>query len=157
MSTGSASRAPSPPADVRFDRDDRPVLPHRPILHVLREIRAIATALTPARGILRDRIVAIVLVTIIVDLVCAVLAYAIERHGTGTEIHTFGTALFWTSTQLLTVSSQLKNPVTGAGQVLDVAMEAYAITVVASLAGSFGSFFHHRSAERAALPGIIEA
>jgi hypothetical protein len=29
-------------------------------------------------------------------------------------------------------------------------MEAYAITVVASLAGSFGAFFHGRSRERRA-------
>ena len=29
-------------------------------------------------------------------------------------------------------------------------MEAYAITVVAALAGSFGAFFHRRSGERMA-------
>ena len=120
----------------------------------MRQIRETRRGAPPAHDDLRTRIAAILALTIVVDLVCAVLAYSIERHGTGTEIHTFGTALFWTSTQLLTVSSQLKNPVTGAGQVLDVAMEAYAITVVASLAGSFGAFFHRRSAERSAASGI---
>ena len=83
--------------------------------------------------------------SVIVDLLCAVLAFLLERHGHGTEITSLGTALFWTSTQLLTISSSIKNPVTSAGQVLDVAMESYAITVVAGLAGAFGAFFHHRS------------
>ena len=57
-----------------------------------------------------------------------------------TELRSFGSAIFWTSTQLLTVSSSIKNPISTAGRVLDVAMEAYAITVVATLAGSIGAF-----------------
>ena len=133
------------------------MLPHRPVLHAVTQIRAVAGGATPAHEHLRARIAAIFALTLVVDLGCAVAAYFIERHGTASEIHSFGTALFWTSTQLLTVSSQLKNPVTGAGQVLDVAMEAYAITVVASLAGSFGAFFHRRSAERSAASGINRA
>jgi hypothetical protein len=38
-----------------------------------------------------------------VDLVCAILAFLFERHASETEIHTFGSAIFWTTTQLLTV------------------------------------------------------
>jgi hypothetical protein len=124
------------------------VLPHRAITKVPREVVHVVGRKTPAHSELRDRVVAILAVTVVVDLMCAVLVYYLERHGPGSEIHSFGTALFWTSGQLLTVSSQLKNPVTGGGQVVDVAMEAYAITVVASLAGSFGAFFHMRSAQR---------
>jgi hypothetical protein len=48
---------------------------------------------------------------------------------------------------LLTVSSQLKNPISGAGRVLDVFMEIYAITVIATLAGAMGSFLQKRSEE----------
>ncbi len=99
---------------------------------------------------LRQRLFKIGLVSVVVDLVCAVLAYYLERHGPQTEIHSLWKAFFWTSTQLLTVSSQLKNPVTTGGQILDIFMEIYAITVVATLAGSFGAFFHKRSMERAA-------
>ena len=91
----------------------------------------------------------LVTVTVAVDLVCAVLAFLFERHEAQTEIHTFGSALFWTSTQLLTVSSNLQNPISAPGRVLDVLMEIYAITVVAALAGSFASFLHRRSLERA--------
>jgi drug/metabolite transporter (DMT)-like permease len=99
---------------------------------------------------LRGRLVAVGVVTALVAVLCAVLAYILERHGKQTEIHTLWDAFFWTSTQLLTVSSQLKNPVTTGGQILDIFMEAYAITVVATLAGSFGAFFHHRSQQRSA-------
>ena len=107
-------------------------------------------AATLAHRVLRDRVAAIALATVGVDLVCAVLAYLLERHHTETEIKTFGDAVFWTSTQLLTVSSQLKNPLSPGGRVLDVLMEAYAITVVATLAGSFGAFFHRRGLDREA-------
>src|SRR5665213_248026 len=92
-------------------------------------------------------LVAIGLATIGVDLFCAVIAFLLERHSTQTEIKTFGGALFWTSTQLLTVSSNIKNPISAGGRVLDVFMEIYAITVIAMLAGAFGSFLQKRGQE----------
>ena len=117
-----------------------------------REIHAVVRAVTPAHSELRDRMVAIILATIGVDLLCALLAFALEHDARGTEIRTFGDALFWTSTQLLTVSSQLRNPLSTLGRILDVAMEAYAITVVATLAASIGAFMikRGRDAEREA-------
>jgi hypothetical protein len=39
------------------------------------------------------------------------------------------------------VSSSVKNPVTHAGQVVDVVLEFWAIFVVTAIAGSFASFF----------------
>jgi len=35
----------------------------------------------------------------------------------------------------------LRNPLTNAGRVVDVALEVWAVVVVASLGGSFASFF----------------
>jgi hypothetical protein len=113
-----------------------------------RELRAIARAETETHRHLRERLAGIALVSVAVDLVCAVLTFLFERHAPGTDVHSIGTALFFSSTQLLTVSSQMANPLTTLGRILDVAMEVYAITVVTSLAGSFGAFFHHRSTER---------
>ena len=55
--------------------------------------------------------------------------------------------MFWTTTQLLTVSSQVKNPISAGGRVLDVFMEIYAITVIATLAGGIGSFLQKRGVE----------
>jgi hypothetical protein len=101
-----------------------------------------------AKDHLRERLVLVTVITVAVALLCSVLALFLERHGPGTEITNFGDSFFWVSTQLLTVSSQMKNPVTTGGRILDVFMEIYAITVVATLAGSFGAFFHRRSSER---------
>jgi hypothetical protein len=75
------------------------------------------------------------------------MAYLLERHSQQTEIKTFGSAVFWTTTQLLTVSSQIKNPISAGGRMLDVFMEIWAITVVAALAGAFGSFLQKRGQE----------
>lgn len=109
---------------------------------------AVARGASAAHEDLRDRLLGVVLVTVVVDLVLSLLVLLAERHAPGTDIHSYGSSLFWTSSQLLTVSSQMANPLTTEGRVLDVIMEIYAITVVATLAGSFGAFFHHRTAQR---------
>jgi hypothetical protein len=93
---------------------------------------------------LRDRIVAVALVTLAVDAVAGLVVFLLERRAPNTEITNLGDAYFWTSTQLLTVSSQLGHPITTSARVLDVALQAYAITVVATLAGLFAHFFHQR-------------
>ncbi len=90
---------------------------------------------------------AILSLTLGVDLLCAIAAYLLERQAAQTEIKTIGSALFWTSTQLLTVSSNIKNPITFGARVLDVFMEIWAISVIAALAGAFGSFIHKRTEE----------
>ena len=79
--------------------------------------------------------------TAVVDVIGAVLIWAFERNAKGTEIHGIGDAFFFSTVQLLTVSSQLKNPVTAAGRVLDVVLEAWALFVVTAVAGSFAAFF----------------
>ena len=80
-------------------------------------------------------------VTLVVDLVGAVLVWLTEHHAHGTDIHGFGDALFFTTVQLLTISSQMANPLTAAGRVVDVGLEVWAIVVVASIGGSFAAFF----------------
>jgi hypothetical protein len=122
----------------------------RPLAGAVRGITAVARAETETHRHLRERILAVLALTVVVDAVCAVLIFALERHATGTDVRSLGSALFFSSTQLLTVSSSMANPLTTAGRVLDVGMEAYGITVVATLAGSFGAFFHVRSRERSA-------
>ena len=104
--------------------------------------------MTPAHRHLLSRVGALLLATIALDVVGSALVYLLERHARGTGIHTPGDALFWTSTQLTTVSSQLPNPASSAARILDVVLQAYAICAVAILAGSFGAFFHGRHMEQ---------
>jgi hypothetical protein len=126
------------------------VQPHRPTANLMREARDVGRGVSVAHAHLRDRLVAIVTLTIAIDLVCAVAIYYLERGARGTDIHSFGSALFFTSAQLLTVSSQMANPLTTGGRILDIAMEAYGISIVAALAASFGTFLYHRSKQQQA-------
>ena len=72
-----------------------------------------------------------------------VAIYFLERHAKGTEVKSLGDALFFTTVQLLTVSSQLKNPLTSAGRVVDVVLELWAVIVVAGSAGAIAAFFQN--------------
>ncbi len=67
--------------------------------------------------------------------------YLLEHTAKGTEIVTLGQALFFTTVQLLTVSSQIKNPVTPAGRMIDVLLEVWAVVAVAGSAGAVATFF----------------
>ena len=111
------------------------------------EVRDVFRAATTTHRRLRNVLVTVAVATVGVDLLCAVLGYFLERHSHETEIRTLGSAAFWTTTQLLTVSSQVKNPISAGGRVLDVFMEIYAITVIATLAGGIGSFLQKRGVE----------
>jgi hypothetical protein len=113
-----------------------------------REVLDVARAASATHRRLRDHLTAILLATVGVDVICAVVALLFERHAQETEIKTFGGAIFWTTTQLLTVSSSLKDPISAGGRVLDVFMEIWAITVIATLAGAIGSFLQKRGEER---------
>lgn len=113
-----------------------------------RELAAIVHGETPTHLHLRERLSRIAVVTIGVDLAAAVLVYFFDRHAVRSEIHTFGDSLFWTTCQLLTVSSQLTNPISTGARIVDVLLEAWSITVIATLAGAFGAFFHRRGLER---------
>jgi hypothetical protein len=112
-----------------------------------REVRAVLRAETPTHRRFREHLTVILLATVGVDLLCTVLAYLLERHAAGTEISTISSAFFWTSTQLLTVSSSIKDPISFGGRVLDIFMEAYAIIVIAALAGATGAFIQKRGLE----------
>jgi hypothetical protein len=79
--------------------------------------------------------------TVVVDAVASVLIWHWERGVKGGDIHGFGDAIFFVTVQILTVSSQIKNPLTAPGRVVDVFLEMWAIFVVTAVAGSFSAFF----------------
>jgi len=88
------------------------------------------------------------MLTLLVDLVCTMLIWRFEHDRVGSDIHSMGDALFFTTVQLLTVSSQMSNPVTSAGRFVDVLLEIWALFVVTAVAGSFAAFFANGDARR---------
>lgn len=122
-------------------------MPHRVLWSAVGEVRDVLRGATNTHRRLRDHLVTITVATVGVDLVCAILAFLLERHSPQTEIKTFGSAAFWTTTQLLTVSSQIKNPISAGGRILDVFMEIWAVVVIAGLAGAIGTFLQKRGQE----------
>jgi hypothetical protein len=104
--------------------------------------------MTVARRRFRSRIAVLTGASVALDIVAAGLAKVFEN-GAAHAFPTYFDALFWTTTQLLTVSSQLPNPERTATKVLDVVLEAWAIIVVASLAATFADLLHHRTRHRA--------
>ena len=110
------------------------------------EMRMVARADTRTHEVLRSRLTFLFLATVALDVVGTLLMFAFEHGDKRSGFSTLGGALFWTSAQLTTVSSQEPNPVTGMGKVVDIGLEVWAISVVATLAASLATFFtarHH--------------
>jgi hypothetical protein len=87
------------------------------------------------------RLALVLVLTAVVDVVGTVAVYLTERGVTGGDIHGWGDALFFTTVQLLTVSSQMPNPVTTGGRIVDIILELTALCLVSGIAGVFASFF----------------
>ncbi|HEX3713778.1 MAG TPA: hypothetical protein VHV09_13385 [Trebonia sp.] len=87
------------------------------------------------------RLIITVAATLIILAVGSVLIWIFESGKKGGQINGFGDSVFFTSVQLLSVSSSLTNPVSAVGKVIDVVLEVWAIFVVTAVAGSFASFF----------------
>jgi Ion channel len=104
------------------------------------ELRRIMTYGERHRRLL-SRLAIVLLATAVVDLFGTVLIFFLERHAHRTEVTSFGDALFFTTVQLLTVSSQIKNPLTPGGRVVDVGLEIWGVIVVAGSAGAIAAFF----------------
>jgi hypothetical protein len=86
------------------------------------------------------RLLLILVATLLIDALGTVLVYFAERHARGTDVKTIGDAFFFTTVQLLTVSSQIRNPFTALGRAVDIALEVWAVLVVAGSAGAFAAF-----------------
>ena len=104
------------------------------------ELRRITTYQERHRRLLA-RLGIVLIATAVVDVIGTVLIFFLERHAHGTEVMSFDDALFFTTVQLLTISSQLKNPITAGGRVVDVGLEIWGIIVVAGSAGAIATFF----------------
>lgn len=105
-----------------------------------------ARAQTATHAHLRRRLAIIFAATAVMAVICTLVVYLTEHNAKGTEIHDLFDAFLFSTSQLLTASS-VASPATDFGKVLELFFDLWAITVVATLAGSFGAFFHARSKE----------
>jgi Ion channel len=87
------------------------------------------------------RLTIVGLLTLVVDAVGTTLIYLAERNAPHSEITSFGDALFFTTVQLLTISSQIRNPFTTWGRIIDVFLEIWGVLVVAGTTGAAAAFF----------------
>src|ERR1035437_3548278 len=96
---------------------------------------------------LGSRVLLVLILTAVVDCIGTALVYSFERNVKSTDIHTLFDAFFFTTVQLLTVSSQIKNPLSVSGRVVDVFLEIWAVLVIAGSAGAIATFFQTGDAE----------
>ena len=85
----------------------------------------------------------------VVDAAGTVLMWLFEDDACRSEIHNLWDAFFFTTVQLLTVSSQMPNPVTTGGRIVDIVLEFTALGLVSGIAGVFASFFLSLGREQA--------
>jgi hypothetical protein len=93
-------------------------------------------------------VIVLVAFTVLVDLAVAFAFYQLEREVPGTEIRTYGDALFWTSSQITTISSSLRNPLSTGGRVLAVVTDFIAVATVSLLFGTIAQHIHIVSPSR---------
>jgi hypothetical protein len=109
-----------------------------------RELRRVAVGDGDEHTKFRRRLLTLVAVTLAADAVGTVLMRLLEHGHDKSQISSVFDSFFWVTTQLLTVSSQMPNPVTTGGRIVDIFLQMWAITVVATVAGSFAAFLQKK-------------
>ncbi len=115
--------------------------------HMRSEARMVLRGSSRTHRFLRARLTFLIASTLLIDVVATLLMYWFEGGNKSSGFDDLGGAFFWVSAQLTTVSSQMPNPVSTPGRVLDLFLEAWAISVVATAAASVAAFFHARHIE----------
>jgi hypothetical protein len=108
------------------------------------ELHHVGRGRTGEHAKLRDRLAMAFLATLFVDAFGTGLMYHLEQGKPGSQITSVFTAFFWVTTQLLTVSSQMANPVTTGGRVVDIVLELWALSVVTAVVGSVAAFLQKK-------------
>jgi hypothetical protein len=107
--------------------------PHYLLRDLGKEIGRIVAGDTEHHETLRRRLATALFATLVFDAMCTLLMHWFE-------ISSWFKSFFWVTTQLLTVSSQMQNPLTTGGRIVDIGLELWALTVVTAVAGSFAAF-----------------
>ncbi|HEV8687024.1 MAG TPA: ion channel [Gaiellaceae bacterium] len=96
---------------------------------------------------LRRRVLLALTIVLVVDAVGTVLMSVFESGKPRSEIGNLWDAFFFSTVQLLTISSQMRNPVTTPGRIVDIFLELVGVGFVSAIAGSFASFYLNLGAE----------
>jgi hypothetical protein len=92
-------------------------------------------------SVLRRRLLEALALVCIVDGLGTLLMWLFEDGVGAGAIDNLWDAFFFTTVQLLTVSSQMPNPLTTGGRIVDIILELTALVLVSGIAGVFASFF----------------
>ena len=110
----------------------------------LDELRCLFRGKEPRHRRLHGRLLAILVVSLLVDLAAtALLSFAFVDSFSDegdTSIYGLYRAFAWTSSQMLVGGSSYP-PKTGAGHFFEVLLQGYGVTVIAAIAGAFASYF----------------
>lgn len=96
----------------------------------------------------RQRVLLALAVVLVVDAVGTVLMWLFEHGKQRSEIGNLWDAFFFSTVQLLTISSQMRNPVTTPGRIVDIFLELVGVGFVSAVAGSFASFYLNLGQEK---------
>jgi Ion channel len=91
--------------------------------------------------VLRRRLLGALCIVFVAAAVGTVLMWVFERNKPGSDIQNLWDAFFFSTVQLLTISSQMPNPVTTPGRIVDIFLELVGVGFVSAIAGSFASFY----------------
>ena len=94
------------------------------------------------------RLTLVSLAILVVDVVAAFGFYLLEHNASGSEVTNYEQSLFWTTSQLTSVSSSLRNPLTTGGHVLAVGIDFLAVGVVTVLVATIVQHLHVVSPRR---------
>ncbi|MER5431622.1 ion channel [Streptomyces sp. NPDC002588] len=78
--------------------------------------------------------------TVLLGFACALAVYDRERGAPGTDMHTFGDALWWAASTLTTVGYGDVVPVTTGGRVIAVGLMGCGLALLGAVTGSFSSW-----------------
>jgi len=109
-----------------------------------RELHRLFRGATDEHERFRRRLATLILATALIDAIGTALMWMLEHDETRSDIHSVFESFFWVTTQLLTVSSQFPNPLTTGGRIVDIFLEVWAITVVATVAATFAAFLQKK-------------
>jgi len=112
------------------------------LLNLARVGVVLANALRRTRSVLTHRGLHFVLLAVLIILfVCAGLVLSFEAHAHGSNIHTFGQALWWSAVTATTVGYGDKYPVTPGGQGVAVVLMLVGIGLIGVLTATVASYF----------------